>query len=86
MELKSGECIIVSADEGKNCLCPGALIRVCVPGKWMMFMHPDHPAYIDCLLEELPYFPTDALKMFMDERMPQIAREYAKIELNKRKG
>lgn len=63
----------------------GAIVSVAVPGKWVLYIAPEHPAYTDLLAAELRRWPTKALRDgFALDGCPHLMREYVKAELARR--
>lgn len=66
---------------------PGALVSVAVPGKWVLHVHPDHPAYPDLIAYEFSGWPAKALRDFLAQPgVPHVAAEYAKVALARKRG
>lgn len=63
---------------------PGSVVAVAIPGKWILYVAPDHAAYVDLLLEQIREWPVDGVRSLLSPGMPQITREHAKAELARR--
>lgn len=64
----------------------GAVVSVIIPNKWILWVSTEHPAWVDLFNMEIQSWDKKALKDFIAiPTCPHIAREYAKIELEKRK-
>ena len=65
----------------------GGVVAVLVPGKWVLWISPVHPAWADMFNMELQSWPTKEIEKFMNmEGCPHVAKEYAKVLLARRNG
>ena len=81
-----------NADEDRENAPAFSMLSVIVPSKWIFFVAPDHPAYVDVLAQWLQSFDLANLQKFavispeiLTDPRAHLLREYIKIEIERRK-